>query len=158
MPRTMPAAVEVELRRAGLRVTEGRVRVLTMLKQMPHSSATAVHAELGEDATSIQSVHNALAALTDAGLLRRIEPAGSPALYELHDGDNHHHLVCNRCRTIVDVECVVGHAPCLSPSDDASFAVSSAEVTFWGTCPACANLETTALSTATHDKKNTRTP
>ena len=98
-----------------------------------------MHSELEPTATSIQSVHNALADLTEAGILRRIEPAGSAALYELRIGDNHHHLVCTRCTTVVDVECVVGHAPCLEPSDTAGFTVSTAEITFWGVCASCAN-------------------
>lgn len=134
----MTFSAETVLRRSGLRVTDGRVRVLAALQRMPHSSALALHAELGQDATSVQSVHNALAALTEAGLLRRIEPAGSAALYELNGRDNHHHLVCNNCRTVVDVECVTGHAPCLSPSDAAGFQISTAEVTFWGLCQDCA--------------------
>lgn len=134
----MTYSAETALRQAGLRITDGRVRVLTALTRLPHSSALALHAELGQDATSVQSVHNALAALTDAGLLRRIEPAGSAALYELNQRDNHHHLVCTNCRTVVDVECVTGHAPCLAPSDDAGFQISTAEVTFWGLCQSCA--------------------
>jgi Fur family ferric uptake transcriptional regulator len=95
----------------------------------------------------VQSVHNALAALTEAGLLRRIEPAGSAALYELHENDNHHHLVCNRCRTVVDVECAVGHSPCLSPADSSGFQISTAEVTFWGLCQDCARLDPIHSST-----------
>lgn len=126
-----------ELRRAGLRVTSGRLAVLGALERLPHASAAAVHAELGESATSVQSVHNALADLTEAGVVRRIEPAGSASLYELRIGDNHHHLVCTRCGAVADVECVVGHAPCLEPSDTAGFTVATAEVTFWGVCGNC---------------------
>ena len=147
----MPYSAETELRQAGLRITEGRVRVLGALSRMPHSSALALHAALAEDATSVQSVHNALAALTEAGLLRRIEPAGSAALYELNESDNHHHLVCNNCRTVVDVECAVGHAPCLSPSDSAGFSVSSAEVTFWGLCQNCAGRSPIHTSTTNQE-------
>ncbi|MGV8896751.1 MAG: Fur family transcriptional regulator [Rhodoglobus sp.] len=143
----MPSTAEAVLRNAGLRITDGRLRVLSALTKMPHSSALALHAELGQDATSVQSVHNALAALTEAGLLRRIEPAGSAALYELNENDNHHHLVCNTCRRVVDVECVTGHAPCLSPSDSAGFQISTAEVTFWGMCQDCAALDPIHSST-----------
>ena len=147
----MSYSAETELRQAGLRVTDGRIRVLTALAALPHSSAMAIHAQLGQDATSVQSVHNALAALTEAGLLRRIEPAGSAALYELHHNDNHHHIVCNSCRVVVDVECVVGHAPCIAPSDSSGFTVSSAEVTFWGICQDCARLDPIHSSTTNQE-------
>ena len=86
---------------------------------------------------SVQSVHNVLADLTAAGLLRRIEPAGSPARYERRRGDNHHHIVCTSCGAIADVDCVVGHAPCMEPSDTAGYSLQSAEVTFWGLCAEC---------------------
>lgn len=135
----MAAEFEQRLRGAGLRVTDGRIRVLRLLEQMPHSSALALHAKLGDDAISVQSVHNALADLTGARLLRRIEPARSAALYELRVDDNHHHLVCMRCRDVVDVDCAHGEAPCLVPSDTAGFTVLSAEVTFWGICEACSD-------------------
>ena len=127
------------------------MRVLSALTALPHSSALALHAELGQDATSVQSVHNALAALTEAGLLRRIEPAGSAALYELNQDDNHHHLVCNNCRTVVDVECAIGHAPCLTPSDRSGFQVSVAEVTFWGLCQDCSRLDPIHSSTTNQE-------
>ncbi|MDI1335900.1 MAG: Fur family transcriptional regulator [Lacunisphaera sp.] len=146
----MSRGFEQQLRGAGLRVTHSRLRVLGALERMPHSSALALHAELGDEATSVQSVHNALVDLTDAHMLRRIEPAGSAALYELRVGDNHHHLVCSGCRAVVDVDCVVGEAPCLTPSDHAGFTVYSAEVTFWGLCSAC--------SQANEKTDRTRTP
>jgi Fur family ferric uptake transcriptional regulator len=82
-------------------------------------------------------VHNILADLTAAGLIRRIEPAGSAALYERRIGDNHHHVVCSRCGALADVDCVVGHAPCLDPSSTTGFTIQTAEVTFWGLCPDC---------------------
>ena len=127
------------LQAAGLRATAGRLAVLGALDASPHADAErvfrAVLAEL--PTTSIQSVHNILADLTAAGLLRRIEPAGSAARYERRIDDNHHHLVCTSCGAVADVDCVVGHAPCLVPSSTAGFAVQSAEVTFWGLCPEC---------------------
>jgi Fur family ferric uptake transcriptional regulator len=126
------------LRDAGLRVTASRVAVLDALERAPHSAASHVFDGLGDEATSIQSVHNALTDLTAAGILRRIEPAGSAALYELRTGDNHHHLVCTSCNAVTDVDCVVGHAPCLHPSDAAGYRIEVAEVTFWGLCPTCA--------------------
>jgi Fe2+ or Zn2+ uptake regulation protein len=133
---------EHRLREAGLRVTSGRIALLNVLEQTPHSDAVTVHRTLlaADAGTSIQSVHNVLADLTDAGLLRRIEPANSPARYELRVGDNHHHIVCTSCGAVADVECVVGHAPCLAPSDTAGFTLASAEVTFWGLCAACQDL------------------
>lgn len=133
------AQLEGALRAAGLRVTAGRVAVLGTLATHPHANADAVFRNVIDalPGTSIQNVHNVLGDLTDAGLLRRIEPAGSPALYERRIGDNHHHVVCTSCGAVADVDCVVGHAPCLTPSDASGFAVSTAEVTFWGLCPSC---------------------
>ena len=128
------------LRDAGLRVTRPRVAVIAALSQAPHSEvdriAADVRAELG--AVSTQAVYDVLRALTDAGLARRIEPAGSPALFELRVGDNHHHVVCRQCGAIADVECAHGSAPCLTASNDHGFAIDEAEVTYWGICPDCA--------------------
>jgi len=135
------------LRAAGLRVTAPRLAVLDSLEGLPHASADAVFARvaLGLPGTSLQAVYGVLAALTGAGLVRRIEPAGSAALYELRTGDNHHHVVCSVCGTVADVDCVVGHAPCLTPSNDSGFTVQTAEVTFWGLCPACRDAEDAPL-------------
>ncbi|NLE82754.1 MAG: transcriptional repressor [Rhodococcus sp.] len=128
-----------QLRSVGLRVTAPRVAVLNMVARHPHSDAddiaAAVRAELGS--VSTQAVYDVLKACVGAGLLRRIEPAGSPARYETRTGDNHHHLVCRACGTVVDVDCVVGSAPCLTASDTHGFALDEAEVTFWGLCPNC---------------------
>jgi Fur family ferric uptake transcriptional regulator len=133
------ARLEGALREAGLRVTRGRVAVLEALSDRPHADAESVYRAVLAvlPATSIQNVHNVLGDLSAAGLLRRIEPAGSAALYERRIGDNHHHVVCTSCGAVADVDCVIGQAPCLHPSDAAGFAVSTAEVTFWGLCPSC---------------------
>jgi Fur family ferric uptake transcriptional regulator len=133
------AQLEDGLRAAGLRVTAGRVAVLGALADRPHTDAeTVFRAVLAElPGTSIQNVHNVLGDLADAGLVRRIEPAGSAALYERRIGDNHHHVVCTSCGAVADVDCVVGHAPCLTPSDASGFAIATAEVTFWGLCLSC---------------------
>lgn len=131
---------EERLRAAGLRVTALRVAILEGL------DATHSHPDVGslvEDArrrlgvVSTQAVYDALASLTAAGLVRRIEPAGSPARFEARSGDNHHHVVCRQCGTAADVDCVVGAAPCLEPSTSAGFVIDEAEVTFWGLCPTC---------------------
>ena len=128
------------LRAAGLRVTESRTAVYEALAASPHASADDVFALIGErmPRTSRQSVYNALGDFADAGLVRRIEPAGRPMLFELRVADNHHHMVCTGCGVVADVDCVVGHAPCLAPADTHGFTVQVAEVTFWGTCPDCA--------------------
>lgn len=128
-----------ELRDADLRATSGRLAVLGALEQTPHSTAEKVY-ELISDAlpaTSPQAVYLVLNDLTRAGLIRRFEPAGSAALYERRIGDNHHHLVCERCGAVHDVDCAIGGAPCLTPSDGAGFQVREAEVTYWGVCAAC---------------------
>ena len=133
------------LRAAGLRVTGPRVAVYQALHGRPHTQADALlaPARARAGALSRQAVYDVLAVLVDAGLVRRIEPAGSAARYELRVGDNHHHLVCRRCGTTVDVDCTVGVAACLEPSDAAGFAVDEAEVVFWGLCPTCQSRATT---------------
>jgi Fur family ferric uptake transcriptional regulator len=127
------------LRDAGLRVTASRLAVLSSVRQLDHPDVEdivrAARVRLG--AVSTQAVYDVLHVFEEAGLVRRIEPAGSPARYENRVGDNHHHLVCRRCGTVVDVDCVVGHAPCLEPASDAGFVVDEADVTFWGICPTC---------------------
>ncbi|HEY0578159.1 MAG TPA: Fur family transcriptional regulator [Pseudonocardia sp.] len=127
------------LRTARMRVTASRVAVLEALGDHPHATAdtvaTLVTQRLGS--VSKQAVYDVLAACTRAGLLRRIEPAGSAARFETRTGDNHHHLVCRRCGRTEDVDCTVGQRPCLSPGDDAGFDVDEAEVVFWGLCPDC---------------------
>lgn len=128
------------LREHGLQVTPQRIAVLQAVQSQPHTTADVVADTAREQIGSIskQSVYDALAALVDAGIVRRIEPAGSAARYEARVGDNHHHLVCRGCAAIVDVDCAVGAAPCLTAADTAGYTVDEAEVTFWGTCPTCA--------------------
>jgi Fur family ferric uptake transcriptional regulator len=136
--------LEHALRSAGLRVTRPRLAVLTALHGHPHADTDSVirlaRADLG--AVSHQAVYDVLRALTDAGLVRRIQPAGSVARYEARVGDNHHHVVCRGCGDISDVDCAVGHAPCLTASDDAGFSIEEAEVTYWGLCPTCSSRPT----------------
>ena len=128
-----------ELRGAGLRVTAARVALLEAVRHGDHlgveALASGVRERIGH--VSLQAVYDALQALTEAGLIRRIEPAGSPARYEGRVGDNHHHIVCRSCGVVADVDCAVGEAPCLTPSDNDGFAIDEAEVVYWGLCPAC---------------------
>jgi Fur family transcriptional regulator, stress-responsive regulator len=141
------------LRAVGLRVTRPRLAVLAEVAAHPHADVEAIgagaRARLGS--LSTQAVYDVVHALTAAGLLRRIEPAGSPARFELDTGDNHHHLVCRLCRQIVDVDCAIGRAPCLQASDDAGYLVDEAEVTYWGLCTSCqAVREPTSLANTSH--------
>lgn len=139
-PQTVdPAQLRTQLQSHGLKVTAPRLAVLEALTVRPHSDADAVFqlVRRGLPTTSVQAVYGVLGALTDVGILRRIEPAGSSALYERRTGDNHHHLICTSCRTVHDVDCAAGEAPCLTPSQSHGFAVDEAEVTFWGLCPDC---------------------
>jgi len=145
MTSTSPSAPDL-LRQASLRVTRPRVAVLRALAERPHADTDTVaglaRAELGS--VSIQAVYDVLHALTSAGLVRRIEPAGSPARFELRVGDNHHHVVCRRCGAIEDVDCAVGARPCLDTDDhDHGFVIDEAEVTYWGLCPRCRTAEPT---------------
>ncbi|MER7479190.1 Fur family transcriptional regulator [Streptomyces sp. NPDC126510] len=128
-----------ELRGVGLRVTAARVALLEAVRDGDHLGAEAIASEVRGRVghISVQAVYEGLHALTAAGLIRRLDPPGSPALYEGRVGDNHHHLVCRSCGAVADVDCAVGHAPCLTASDDRGFAVDEAEVIYWGLCPAC---------------------
>lgn len=131
---------QAKLRIAGLRVTAPRLAVLLALESTgPHQDVegitAAARARLGT--LSTQAVYDNLATLVAAGLVRRIQPSGGPARFEARVGDNHHHVVCRRCGSTADVDCAVGDAPCLDPSDAAGFFVDEAEVIYWGLCPAC---------------------
>ena len=127
------------LRSHGVQVTAQRLAVLRAVSAQPHSSAnevaTAVRDQIG--AISRQSVYDTLTVLAEHDIIRRIQPAGSPTRYEDRVGDNHHHLVCRRCERLVDVDCAVGDAPCLTPDEDWEFDVHEAEVVYWGVCPDC---------------------
>jgi len=127
------------LRGAGLRVTAARVALLETVRDGAHLDAEEIAAGVRERVghVSLQAVYEALTALTAAGLIRRIEPPGSPARFEGRVGDNHHHLVCRTCGVVADVDCAVGRAPCLTASDDHGFAIDEAEVIYWGLCPDC---------------------
>jgi Fur family ferric uptake transcriptional regulator len=137
------ADIEQMLRSASLRVTRPRVSVLLAAHGRPHADTesiiAAVRADLGE--VSHQAVYDVLRALTGAGLLRRIQPSGTVARYEARVGDNHHHAVCRSCGTIVDIDCALGDAPCLTASDDSGFVIDEAEVIYWGTCPDCSTTQ-----------------
>ncbi len=127
------------LRRHGVHVTAQRLAVLAAVAARPHATAddiaTIAREEIG--VISRQAVYDALGLLAETGLIRRIQPAGSPARYEDRVGDNHHHLVCRTCGRMVDVDCAVGLAPCLTPADGAGFEIDEAEVIYWGRCPDC---------------------
>ena len=145
-----PHEVAERLRARGLRVTAARVAVLHAIRQMPeHPDAEAVRAAVADrlGSVSIQAVYDTLHALTSAGLLRRIEPAGHPARYETRVDDNHHHLICRVCGATRDVDCVTGNAPCLEPSRRGDFVVDEAEVIFWGLCGDCAASARTTTTT-----------
>jgi Fur family transcriptional regulator, stress-responsive regulator len=130
---------EALLRSHGLQVTAQRLAVLRAVSALPHSTADdidkVVRAELG--AVSRQAVYDAVGVLTEKGILRRIQPAGSPARYEDRVGDNHHHLICRACGRMVDVDCAVGYTPCLTAADDSAYEIDEAEVIYWGRCPEC---------------------
>jgi Fur family ferric uptake transcriptional regulator len=122
-----------------VQVTAQRLAVLAAVARRPHGTADdiakAVRDEIG--VISRQAVYDALAVLADKGLIRRIQPAGSPARYEDRTGDNHHHLICRACGLMVDVDCAVGAAPCLTPADESGYEIDEAEVIYWGHCPEC---------------------
>jgi len=127
------------LRQRGIQVTAQRLAVLRAVSSDPHTTADAVaevvRAAIG--AISLQAVYDALAVLVAGGIVRRIQPAGSAARFEDRVGDNHHHLICRICGRVVDVDCAVGDAPCLTAADDSGYEIDEAEVAYWGRCPDC---------------------
>ncbi len=159
----MPTDAADLLRQRGIQVTAQRLAVLRAVAGEPHITADAVadavRTEIG--AISLQSVYDALSLLATEGLIRRIQPAGSPARFEDRVGDNHHHLICRVCGRVVDIDCAVGSAPCLTAMDDRGYEIDEAEVAYWGRCPAClAKARTTARSkppTPTGQRRAART-
>jgi Fur family transcriptional regulator, stress-responsive regulator len=139
MPAPRSPSTAEELRGVGLRVTAARVALLETVREGDHlgveAIASGVRGRIGH--ISIQAVYDALHALTAAGLIRRIEPAGRPPRFEGRVGDNHHHIVCRSCGVVTDVDCAVGEVPCLTASDDHGFSIDEAEVIYWGLCPDC---------------------
>ena len=133
------------LRQHGIQVTAQRLAVLRAVATHPHATADtvaeAVRAEIGS--ISLQAVYDSLSLLVSEGLLRRIQPSGSPARFEDRVGDNHHHLICRVCNRMVDVDCATGAAPCLQAVDDQGYRIEMAEVTYWGVCPDCSTAQST---------------
>ena len=130
---------EKNLRKHGLPVTAQRLAVLRAVSSRPHGTADALAEDIRADIGTIsrQGVYDALAILTEKGLIRRIQPANSPARFEDRVGDNHHHVICRTCGKTHDVDCAVGTPPCLTASSDSGFKIDEAEVIYWGTCPDC---------------------
>jgi Fur family ferric uptake transcriptional regulator len=151
----MTGDFEARLRAVSLRVTQPRLAVLAALRDHQHVDTETVIALVRAEHPTVshQTIYDVLRAFTDAGLVRRIQPAGATARYETRVGDNHHHVVCRSCGAIADVDCVVGHAPCLTTSAGHGFEVDEAEVVFWGTCPDCAAAPTTERSASSEGSR-----
>ena len=143
MPSSVTPAAADLLRQHGVQVTAQRLAVIRAVSACPHGTvddvAEAVHNDIG--AISRQAVYDSLGMLAEKGLIRRIQPAGSPARYEDRVGDNHHHLICRTCNQMVDVDCAVGYTPCLTAADDSGYEIDEAEVIYWGRCPECSTAE-----------------
>ncbi len=133
-----PIDVSSALKKAGLQVTAQRLAVYRAVQTTPHAIADEISKVVREElgVISRQAVYDALKAMTDHGLIRRIQPAGSAARYE-HRVDNHHHLACRKCGNLVDIDCAIGKAPCLVAEHDHGYQIDEAEVTYWGVCPDC---------------------
>ena len=143
-------------RQRGIQVTAQRLAVFRAVAGQPHITADAVadvvRTEIG--AISLQSVYDALSLLVAEGLIRRIQPAGSPARFEDRIGDNHHHLICRICGRVVDVDCAVGSAPCLTAAEDKGYEIDEAEVAYWGRCPDCLAQPPTPSDSPTRRRRN----
>ena len=139
MTASQPPTSADELRRVGLRVTAARMALLESIRDGDHLGIEAITSKVRDRIghISLQAVYEALHALTAAGLIRRLEPAGGPPRFEGRVGDNHHHIICRSCGVVADVDCAVGEAPCLTASDDHGFSIDEAEVVYWGLCPDC---------------------
>ena len=150
-----PTAVEA-LRSAGLRITAARVALIETVRDGDHLGAEAIAAGVRERVgqISLQAVYDALHAITAAGLVRRIEPAGSPVRFEGRVGDNHHHVACRSCGVVADVDCATGEAPCLTASDDHGFSIDEAEVIYWGLCPACSTARNSSTGRNSTDRNS----
>ncbi|MCB0981418.1 MAG: transcriptional repressor [Acidimicrobiaceae bacterium] len=153
MPEQPPTDPSQLLRDRGLSVTAPRLAVLREVGTHPHATAEEIEAAVRSSigAVSRQAVYDGLGTLTEHGLLRRIQPARSPARYEARVADNHHHLVCRGCGRTEDVDCAVGYRPCLTASESHGFQIDEAEVIYWGVCPVCAG----GADPATHDPIST---
>ena len=127
------------LREHGLQVTAQRLAVLEAVSDRPHATADELIDDVRSSIGSVsrQAVYDTLAILVEKGVVRRIQPAGSPARYEDRVGDNHHHLVCRTCGRLVDVDCAIGATPCLTAAEDSRYEIDEAEVIYWGRCPEC---------------------
>ena len=149
MPEQPTADPATLLREHGLQVTAQRLAVLRAVANHPHGTADDIEAVVRDAIGTIsrQAVYDALGTLTEKGLIRRIQPARSPARYEDRVDDNHHHLVCRTCGRTVDIDCAVGYRPCLEADADHGFTIDEAEVIYWGSCPACQEAAVTAAST-----------
>ena len=136
------------LREHGLHVTAQRLAVLAAVDESPHSTADTVLDTVRSQIGSIsrQSVYDSLTTLSEAGIIRRIQPAGSATRYETRTGDNHHHVVCRACGELADVDCAVGDTPCLTAANSQGFAIDEAEVVYWGRCQTCSTEQTTSLT------------
>ncbi len=146
------------LRERGIQVTVQRLAVLRAVAGQPHITADAVaeavRAEIGT--ISLQSVYDALGVLVGEGLIRRIQPAGSPARFESRIGDNHHHLICRTCGRMVDVDCAVGLTPCLTAADNRGYEIDEAEVVYWGRCPQCVTRSQSRSRSAAQTRRHPR--
>lgn len=156
MPNTSDA--EQLLREATMRVTRPRAAVLAAVYEHPHADTDSIIGLIRRELpdVSTQAVYDVLRALTSAGLVRRIEPSGSPARYESRVGDNHHHVICRSCGAIADVDCAVDYTPCLTASDDHGYVIDEAEVIYWGICPTC--LTPAPPKSTRNSNKKSRTP
>lgn len=151
----MSEELESSLRGASLRVTRPRMAVLAAVRAHPHADTDSIIRAVRDELATVshQAVYDVLRALTVAGLVRRIEPAGSVARYEARVGDNHHHVVCRYCGAIADIDCAVGSAPCLTASDTRGFTIDEAEVTYWGECPDCSPSPATPRTTTPEEPR-----
>lgn len=90
-----------ELRKAGLKVTLPRLKILEILEAYPqrHMSAEDVYKHLldVEAEIGLATVYRVLTQFEAAGLVRRHNFEGGSAVFELDDGGHHDHIICQQC-------------------------------------------------------------
>lgn len=127
------------LRAQGLRVTPQRLAVLSTLRaSREHPSAEGVFARVRAKMPqiSLATVYKTLTELRRVGEVR-VLPVSGKLRFDANAGLRHHHLVCERCRRVVDVRDGIFPPPHLPAEERMGFEIFTADVTFLGMCPAC---------------------